>query len=107
MTAAGGLAFTAAVRMIDRVHRNAAVVRTTSSPTRAACLADGYVFVIGVAYLPDGGAAIEQYFAGFARRQLHQRIVAFLGNQLRGAAGGAHHLRTLAGTQLEIVNRRA
>src|ERR1700730_8163236 len=40
MTAAGGAAFAAAVRMIDRVHRDAAVVGLAAEPAIATGLAD-------------------------------------------------------------------
>src|ERR1019366_2675843 len=53
MTSAGGLAFAAAMRMIHRVHRNAAVMRTLSHPARASRLAPGDVFVIRVSHLPN------------------------------------------------------
>src|ERR1035438_8801914 len=53
MTAAGGFALAAAVRVIHRVHRDAAVVRSLAQPARAARLAQRNVFVIGVAHLAD------------------------------------------------------
>src|ERR1700691_5563404 len=53
MTSAGGFAFTAAMRMVDRVHRNAAVMRTLSHPARASRLAPGNVFVVRVPNLSN------------------------------------------------------
>src|ERR1022692_1936552 len=41
MTSARGFAFTAAVRMVHRVHRNAAVMRTLPHPARTPRLAPG------------------------------------------------------------------
>src|SRR5262249_23725615 len=43
MTAARGAAFAAAERMVDRVHRHAAVVRAETLPAHAAGLADRHV----------------------------------------------------------------
>src|SRR4051794_37582262 len=40
MTAARGLALAAAVRVVDRVHRDTSVRRTDALPAVAACLAD-------------------------------------------------------------------
>src|SRR4030081_2337438 len=58
MPSARSLAFTAAVRMVDRVHGNAAVMRTLSHPARASRFAPGHVFVIRVTDLADGCQAI-------------------------------------------------
>src|SRR6266446_10524321 len=54
MPSAGRLALTATMRMVNRVHRNAAVVRLLAQPARASRLADGDVLVIDVSHLPDG-----------------------------------------------------
>src|SRR5436305_12587544 len=48
MTAARGAAFAAAVRVIDRVHRDTAVMRHAPLPALPASLADRDVHVIGV-----------------------------------------------------------
>src|SRR6266478_270533 len=53
MTSARGLAFAAAMRMVHRVHRNAAVMRTLSHPARASRLAPRDVFVVRVPHLPN------------------------------------------------------
>src|SRR5262249_31935645 len=76
VTAARSLSLTPAVRMVHRVHRDTAVVGTASLPAHAARLANGDVFVIGVADLPDRGHAVLQHLAGLARRQLDQRVIA-------------------------------
>src|ERR1700689_5021741 len=68
MTAAGGLAFAAAVRVIDRVHGNAAVAGANALPTVPPRLADRYIFVVGVAYLADRRHARHQHPASFTRR---------------------------------------
>ena len=66
-----------------------------------------YVLMIGVAYLAYGRHARDQHPAGFAGRQLQQRIVAFLGHQLRRSTGRAYHLRALARAKLDVVHRGA
>ena len=49
MASARCLAFAAAVRVIDRIHRNAAVVRALAHPALASRFAERNVFVIAVA----------------------------------------------------------
>src|SRR5947209_6857834 len=70
VTAARGLAFAAAVRMVDRVHGYAAVGGTNAQPAGAPGLADRNVLVIGVAHLAHGRHALHQDPARLARRQL-------------------------------------
>src|SRR5580693_5679395 len=53
MAATGSLAFTATVRMIDRVHRNAAIVRPLPQPPRTSGFADGNVFMSEIAHLAN------------------------------------------------------
>src|SRR3972149_8105516 len=58
MTSARGLAFTAAERMIHRVHRHAADVRALAEPAAPARLANRHVLMVDVADLPDGRLAV-------------------------------------------------
>src|SRR5580704_3981702 len=89
MTSAGSLAFTTAVRVIHRVHGNAAIVRTLAEPARPSSFADGHVFVIEIPHLADRGHAALRNLANLTRRQFHQRVLAFLGHQLRCASSRA------------------
>src|ERR1700674_3589469 len=107
MTATGSLAFTAPVRVIHWVHRDPAIVWPLPQPPRAASFADGYVFVIEIAYLANRRHAALRNFANFAGRQFDQRVLAFLRHQLGRAASRTHHLRALPRLQLDIVNRGA
>ena len=76
MPAAGRLAFAAAERVIDRVHRDAAHVRPLAQPAAAAGLADRHVLVVDVADLADGREALDVDQPDFARRHLHRRVEA-------------------------------
>src|SRR2546422_669399 len=96
------LTFTTAMWMVDRVHGDAAVMRTLSYPARASCFAPGHVFMIRVANLPDGRKTILQNFSRLARGQLDQRIVAFLRDQLRRTTRRTNHLRALARLQFNV-----
>src|SRR5579871_1345702 len=104
MPAAGRLALTATVRMIDRVHGNAAIVRPLAQPARLTCLSMGLVLVFHVADLADGRHALHLHPSHFAGRQFQQRDSAFARNQLGLRAGRARHLRSLSGPQLDVVN---
>ena len=107
VTATRGLAFTAAERVIDRVHRDAAHVRALAQPAAAAGLADRHVLVIDVADLADRREAVLVDLANLARRHLDRDVVAFLGHDLHAGAGAARHLPALAGLQLDVVHHRA
>ena len=82
MTAAGGLAFAAAVRVIDRVHRYATITGTNALPAIASSLADRHILMIGIAYLTHCRHARYQYPARLARGQLQERVIALFGHQL-------------------------
>src|ERR1700723_4174642 len=58
MPAAGRLPLAAAVRMVDRVHGDAAVMRTTSEPATAPGLANRGIHVVGVRHRADRGEAL-------------------------------------------------
>src|SRR5947199_870122 len=57
MTAAGGAAFAAAMRMVDRVHGDAAVMRLAAKPAITTGLSDRDVHVVRVRYRADGAGA--------------------------------------------------
>ncbi len=107
VASAGGLAFAAAHRVVDRVHRDAAVVRPPAHPAVAAGLSDRHVLVLEVADLPDRRVALDVDLADLARGQAHLRVGALTGHQLRRRAGRAHELAALAASQLEVVDRGA
>src|SRR3977135_3682015 len=96
MTATGGAAFAAAVRMVHRIHGDAAVMRLAAEPAVAAGLADRDVHVIRIGYRADGpgAAAVDQ--ALFARVQANDDVVMVAADQLRVGAGGARELTAFA-----------
>src|SRR4051812_30904210 len=93
--------------MVDRVHGDAAVVRTAALPARAPGLADVDAAVLDVSNLADGGAAVEVHAARLARRQAHLAPVALLRHHLGARPGGPAHLRAARDLELDVVNRRA
>ena len=66
MPAAGSFAIAAAMRMIDRIHRHAAIVRPLTEPAGTPGFSDGDVFVIEIADLANRRHAALRHFANFA-----------------------------------------
>src|SRR5437867_13093554 len=67
-------AFTAPVRMIDRIHHDAAHGGPDSHMPLASGLPDGDVLMIEVADLADRGDALHIHQSDFPGRKLHMRI---------------------------------
>src|SRR5438477_1743674 len=86
MTSAARATLATAHRVIDRVHRDAAVVRPLAEPPGASCLADRNVLVIGVRHLSDRRAALEVHETHLAARQPDLSPRALFGHELRGEA---------------------
>src|SRR5579862_840057 len=77
MTTAAGFALAAAVRVIDRIHRYAAVMRHLTHPAFTSRLTQAHVFVLDVTHLAHGCNAFDQHLAHLARWKLQLRIIAF------------------------------
>src|ERR1043165_3730837 len=107
VTAARGAAFAAAVRVIDRVHRDAAVVRTAAEPARAAGLADRRVHVIRVRHRADGRHAPAEDQPLLAGIEPHDDVIPVAADDLRVGPGRARELPALADLELDIVHDRA
>src|SRR5215470_5694389 len=104
MAAAGGAPFAAAMRMVDRVHGDAAVVRTPPHPALAAGFADRDVHVVGVRHRPDRAhaAAVDEALLG--RVEPQDDVVAVTTDDLRIGAGRARDLAALAELELDVVH---
>src|SRR6476659_6653610 len=90
--AGGALALAAAVRMVARVHDDAADLGPAAQVARAAGLAQVLVLMVKVAHLAHGRHAPDADPTDLARGEPDLRVVAFLGEQLRRRAGGADDL---------------
>src|SRR5690606_34927008 len=75
-------------------------------PAHAAGLADAHQFVIGVADLADGGAAVGRNEAHFTGGKAQRGGPALAGEKHRAVAGGTHHLGAAARLELDAVNHR-
>src|SRR5437667_12293060 len=78
IAAAGGLAFTTAVRMVHRIHRDAADVRPDSLPTRSPGFAQRDILMLDVAYLAHSRAALNRHAPHFAGGHAQLCELAFL-----------------------------
>src|ERR1700693_4406789 len=107
MTAGPGASLATTVGMVEGVHRHAADRWALAPPAALAGLADVLVLVLDIADLADGGVADHRDAADFTRRHPDLRVVALAGEQLRRHAGGAHHLATAAGLELDVVHHAA
>src|SRR5690606_38984989 len=107
MAAAGSAAFAAAVRVIDRVHGDAAVAGLPALPDVAAGLADRGVHVIGIRHRADGRKAAAVHEALLARVQAQDAIALVAADDLRVGAGRTRDLSALADLQLDVVHDRA
>jgi hypothetical protein len=92
MATAGGFTFTAAVRVIDRVHSYAANFRASAHPARASGFTEADVFVFLVSDLSDRRHTNYWHASDFARRHSELRHIAFFSNDLRESASRANEL---------------
>ena len=82
MTSARGFTFAATMRVIDRVHRDTAIVRALSHPSLTTGFTERNIFVIAVAYCADSRHAIRRDTPYFTRREFQKGDLAFTRNQL-------------------------
>src|SRR5690606_38477483 len=104
MTAARGAAFTTAVRMVDRVHDDAAVVRATAHPAGTAGLADRGVHVVRVGHSTDRTAAAAVHQTLLARVEAQNDVVMIAADDLGVGARRTRDLPALADLQLDVVH---
>src|SRR5262249_3378077 len=95
VTAAGGLAFTTAVGVIDRVHGDAAHAGLAAQPDAATGLAPDFVHVVRVRDRADGGHANVLNHPHFAGAKADLREAGVTTDDLRVGAGRTRHLRAL------------
>src|SRR5579859_7925221 len=101
MPATRSLSFAAAKRVINRIHRHAAVMRHLSQVALPPGFADRYVLVLEVADLTDRRVAAVVHFAHLARRKPQGRPFAFAGHQLGARSRRTRHLSALPFLQLD------
>src|SRR5690606_31511826 len=102
MAAAGGPTFSATVRMVDRVHRDAAHRRPDAEPAAAARLADGSVLVVRIGHGADRRHAACRNHAQLARAQPQLCVPRILADQLGVGTPGARDLATASRLHLDV-----
>src|ERR1700743_3769414 len=104
VAAARGTAFAAAVRMVDRVHHNAAVMRLAPEPAITAGLADRNIHVVRIGHCTDGRRAPAVNQTLLAGIQADDHVILVAADDLRIGAGRARELTALADFQFDIVD---
>src|SRR3954453_13718363 len=96
MAAARRLAFAAAMRMVDRVHRDTAHRGLAAEPAVPPGLADHDILVVGVRDRTDRRAAFGADHAHLARGHAEEGIALLAADELNVGAGRAGDLTALA-----------
>src|SRR3984957_6276623 len=104
MTAPRGAAFAAAERMIDRVHRHAAIVRHATQPALATGLADRDVHVVRIRHRTDRSLATPMDETLLARIEAENHVFLVAADDLGIGTGRARELPALADLELDIVH---
>src|SRR5262249_242195 len=107
VAAAGALTLAAAVRVVDRVHRDAADDRPPPFPAHAAGFAPVDVGLLGVAHLSNGCPAAHIDATNLAPGHAQRRVAPLLAEKPEARAGRTGQLRAAAGPQLDGVDQRA
>src|SRR6185436_3669250 len=97
----------AAVRVIDRVHGDAAVVRHAALPALTAGLADRGVHVVGIRHRAYRAKAATMHEALLGRVEAQDDILAVPADDLGVGASRARNLPALADLELDVVHDRA
>src|SRR5258705_13452902 len=101
------LAFAAAQRVVDGVHRHAADAGASAEPGRLPRLADRQQLVLGVASLPDRGEAFAATLPHLRRAGAQRDVVPLFRHDLRARPRAAAQLAAARDLQLDVVYRRA
>src|SRR3954467_1733379 len=107
VTAARGASLATTMRMVDRVHGHAAIVRAAAHPTRATGFADRDVHVVRIGHGADGAHAAAVHQTLLCGVEPHDDIVLIAADDLRIGAGRTRDLPALADLELDIVDDRA
>src|SRR5204863_1952271 len=101
------LAFAAAERVIDGVHRHAADAGTAAQPARLPRLADRQQLVLGVPDFADRRETLAAHHPHFRRAEPQRDVIALFRDDLGAGPGPAAQLAAAADLQLDIVHRGA
>src|SRR5215510_16078831 len=94
----------AAMRVVDRIHRDAAVMRHAALPALPASLADRGIHVVRVGDGANGRHASAMHQALLRRVEPQDHVVLIASDDLRVAAGRARDLTALPDLDLDIMD---
>src|SRR5208282_4610107 len=97
----------AAMRMVDRIHRDAANVRTFAHMPLPPRIADDLILMLEITELTDRRATNDCDLAHLARRHPYLRVLTLFCHQLRRGARGPYELPAFSRTQLDVMDDRA
>ncbi len=95
------------MRVVDRVHRHAAVVRALAEPAIPPGLAERDVHVVRVRHRTDAREALAVHETLFTRVQANRHVALVATHDLSVVAGRTGDCAALADLQLDIVDDRA
>src|SRR5262249_47404034 len=95
---------TATVRVINRVHRDAAVVRHAALPALTTGLSDRGVHIVWIGHCTDRRHAAAVHEALFRGVEAQNDVILVAADDLRVAASRARDLPTLSDLDLDIVD---
>src|SRR5215469_16905943 len=100
-------AFATAMRVVDRIHRDATHRRTAAEPSAAARLADHDVLLIRVRYRADRRPTFGSHHAQLPGGEAQKRISLIATDQLCVSSCRTRYLAALSWFHLDIVDDRA
>src|SRR5680860_1458117 len=106
VTSTGGLALTATMRVVNRVHGDTTHRRAFALPAHATGFAPVDVALLGIAHFADRRAAAQVDVADLAGRHTQLRVGTVLGHELHLGAGRPRDLGAAAGAELDRVEDR-
>src|SRR5271155_2835037 len=107
MAAAGGASFAPAERMVDRVHADAAVVRSLPQPAVAARLAQRSVHVVGIGDCADRREALAVNEPLLAGTQPQRNVALIAADDLGVGSGGTRDRPAPANLHFDVLDDRA
>src|SRR5437867_11055443 len=99
------LAFAAAERMIDGVHRDASDARAAAQPARLPRLADRQQLVLGVPDFANRRKTLAAHHPHFRRAEPERDVIALFRDDLGAGPRAAAQLAAPADFQLDVVHR--
>jgi hypothetical protein len=102
-----GFSLSAAVWVINWVHRHSADMWPPSEPSFSSSFPDRNVLMIGITHLANRGHAFKAHHTDFPGVQLQLPVITLFGHQLGGRASSTRQLPTFSSGQFNVMDRGA